>query len=417
MSASSRAHHSSSSLLFLMVTIVVVGLNFRAPVLAVSPLLETITEATGVSSAVAGLLTTIPVVCFGLISPFAPALARRFGMDLTLVGVFAVLIVGILLRSAPATVALFAGTIVMGASIAIGNVLLPGFVKREAPQRVGQMTAVYSAAISASGALGAGITIPLMHAFDLDWRGALGLTAASSFVALLILLPWLKRSRGQHLRGGVRRPSTGLWRNKLAWYVTIYMGSQSLLFFSVAAWLPTLLIAHGMEETRAGFMLSISPLFGIAGSFIAPLLTGRRPDQQWLIWLSSAMCIFGLTGLLIAPVTATVLWVVVFGIGSGMTLSLALTFIGLRTPDSHHAADLSSMAQSVGYTLAALGPLVVGLIHDITGGWHIPMMLILGFTVVLLISGLGAARDRLVAPVPVSDIETTAVQGSPQGRG
>jgi len=177
------------------------------------------------------------------------------------------------------------------------------------------------------------------------------------------------------------------------------MGSQSLLFFSVAAWLPSLLIANGMSEARAGFMLSISPLFGTAGSFIAPLLTDRRPDQRWLIWLSTAMCVFGLVGLLVAPVTATALWVVVFGFGSGMTLSLALTFIGLRSPDSHHAAELSSMSQSVGYTLAALGPLLVGLIHDITGGWRMPILMILAFSVMLLVSGLGAARNRLVAPV------------------
>lgn len=400
MPAATRDHRPSSpSLLFLMITVVVVGLNFRAPVLAISPLLETIMDHTGISSAVAGLLTTIPVVCFGLVSPFAPALARRFGMDLTLVGVFVVLICGILLRSAPATVALYGGTIVMGAAIAIGNVLLPGFVKREAPRRVGQMTAVYSAAISASGALGAGITIPLMNALGLSWRGALALTAASASLGLLILLPWLRHAHGKHLRGGVRHPSTGLWRNRLAWYVTIYMGSQSLLFFSVAAWLPSLLIANGMAETRAGFMLSISPLFGTAGSFIAPLLTGRRPDQRWLIWLSTALCVFGLAGLLIAPVTATALWVVVFGFGSGMTLSLALTFIGLRSPDSHHAADLSSMAQSVGYTLAALGPLLVGVVHDLTGGWHLPIMMILAFCAVLLVSGLGAARNRLVAPM------------------
>lgn len=399
MPAASRAHRSSPSLLFLMITVVVVGLNFRAPILAVSPLLETIMEQTGVSSAVAGLLTTIPVVCFGLVSPFAPALARRLGMDLTLVGVAVVLIAGILIRSLPLTVALYGGTIIMGASIAIGNVLLPGFVKREAPQRIGQMTAIYSAAISASGALGAGITIPLMNAFGLSWRGALGLTAVSSLFALLVLLPWLRNSRNHRLGGRVPHVPTGLWRNRLAWYVTFYMGSQSLLFFAVAAWLPSLLIANGMSEARAGFMLSISPLFGTAGSFIAPLLVDRRPDQRWLVWISSAMGAFGLVGLLVAPVTGTVLWVTVFGFGNGMMLSLALTFIGLRTPDSHHAAELSSMAQSVGYTLAALGPLLVGVVHDITGGWHIPMLLILSFCGMLLVSGLGAAQNRLVAPV------------------
>jgi len=400
MSESSRAQRTTLPILFLMATIVIVGLNFRAPLLAVSPLLETITESTGISATVAGLLTTIPVVCFGLVSPLAPGLARRFGMEWALFGVFVVLIGGILLRSAPPIAALFAGTVVMGAAIAIGNVLLPGFVKREAPHRIGPMTAIYSAAISASGALGAGITIPLKEAFDLSWRGALALTAISSCAGLIVLIPWLLHARGKRLMGAKRHAPTGLWRNLLAWQVTIYMGSQSLLFFAIAAWLPTMLIANGMPEARAGFMLSISPLFGTAGSFIAALLTGRRSDQRWLVWLSSGFCAFGLAGLLIAPVTFTALWVSVFGFGSGMTLSLALTFIGLRTPDSHHAAELSGMSQSVGYTLAALGPLVMGLIHDKTGGWTAPMGLVLACTLVLLFSGLAAARDRLVSPVP-----------------
>jgi CP family cyanate transporter-like MFS transporter len=404
MPETTRVERGTLPLLFLIATVIVVGLNFRAPLLAVSPLLEVITDATGISSTVAGLLTTIPVVCFGLVSPAAPALARRFGMEWLLFGIFVVLISGILLRAAPSVHALFAGTVVIGAAIAIGNVIVPGFVKREAPHRIGQMTALYSASLSASGALGSGLTIPLMDSLDLSWRGALTLTAISSCLGLLILVPWLLHSRGTPLGGGRRHASTGLWRNRLAWYVTIYMGSQSLLFFAVAAWLPTLLIANGMPEARAGFMLSISPLFGTAGSFIGPLLTGRRRDQRWLIWLSSALCAFGLTGLLLAPVTLTALWVTVFGFGSGMTLSLALTFIGLRSPDSRHAADLSGMSQSVGYTLAALGPLLMGFIHDLTGGWTVPMAVVLATTVVLLLSGLAAARDRLVAPMPTEPV-------------
>ena len=399
MSTTIRARRGTMPMLFLIVTILMVGLNFRAPLLAVSPVLEQIIDATGISGTVAGMLTTIPVICFGFVSPFAPTLVRRFGMEAVLVGLFVVLIGGILLRSAPPMPALFAGTVVIGAAIAIGNVVVPGFIKREAPNRLGQMTAIYSAAISGSGAIGAGITLPLMNAFGLDWRGGLALTAIGAALVLPILTPWLIRARGNgHTRMRIHAP-TGLWRNRLAWFVTLYMGMQSLLFFSVSAWLPTYLIAEGMEETRAGFMLSISPLFGMAGSFIGPLLVYRRDDQRWLIWLSSILCAVGLIGLLIVPLTLTAFWVVVFGFGSGMTLSLALTFIGLRTPDSHHAADLSSMAQSVGYGLAALGPLVVGLIRDISGGWTLPMAFVLLMTLPLLGVGLVAAQDRLVAPI------------------
>lgn len=387
----------SLPILFLIITIVIVAVNFRSPILAVASLVDTITADTGISSTMAGLLTTIPVVCFGLVSPAAPKLARRFGMEWVLGGVFVVLIGGILIRLIPTVPALFAGTIVVGAAIAIGNVILPGFVKREAPGHVGPMTGIYSAAISGGGALGAGVTIPLQHALGLSWRQALGLGAILAGIAIVVLIPWMLQSHNTRLGGTRHHESTGIWRNPLAWQVTGYMGMQSLVFFSMAAWLPTYLIAHGMSDQRAGAMLSISPLAGIAGSFLAPFLASRRPDQRWLIVLSTILCTVGIAGLLAAPLTATIVWVLVFGFGSGMTLSLALTLIGLRSPDSNHAAELSGMAQSVGYCLAATGPFVLGWVHDVTGGWTIPMSIVLAMMVPLLVTGLGAARNLLVA--------------------
>ena len=233
---------------FLGITVVVLALSFRAPILSASPLVDTIRDSTGISSAAAGLLTTIPVICFGLISPLAPALARRFGMERVLAGVLMLLIAGILARTAAPLALLFAGTVVLGAAIAIGNVILPGFIKREAPTRIGPMTSLYSMAISGSGALGAGLTVPLMHALDLGWRGALGLWALPALAGLLVLLPWLGHARAGGGGRARHAPVRGLWRNGLAWQVTIYMGSQSLLFFATAAWLPALFI----DQVRDG---------------------------------------------------------------------------------------------------------------------------------------------------------------------
>jgi MFS transporter, CP family, cyanate transporter len=400
MSTIPRARRVSLPLAYLALTIVLVGLSFRAPLLSISPLLETIARDTGISAATAGLLTTIPVICFGFVSLLAPGFARRFGMEKVLIGVAAVLVTGILIRTQPSLAALFGGTVVLGAAIAIGNVILPGFIKREAPSYVGPMTALYSAAISGSGALGAGLTIPIMNALDISWRQALAWPAVLAAISLVVLLPWLTQARnarrprvGTHMR-------TGVWRIPLAWWVTGYMGMQSFLFFSVGGWLPTYLIAEGMPQAQAGAMLAASPLAGVAGSFIAPLLVSRRPDQRWLIWISSALCAAGIAGFIVWPLTGTLLWVALFGFGSGMTLSLALAFIGLRSPDSHHAADLSGMSQSVGYTIAALGPIAVGLLFDLAGNWTVPMLLILVSTIPLTITGLAAARDRLVAPEP-----------------
>ena len=396
---SARVNGFSKHPYFLVATIIILGLCLRIPILSVSPLMDTITHELNLSAASAGWLSTIPVLCFGTVALAAPALTRRWGMDTILLAMFVLLLFGLLVRTLEPISLLFGGTVLVGAGIAVANVIMPGFIKREAPNRVGPMTAIYSASISASGAIGAGLTIPIMNAFDLDWRGGMRWPAAIVMIGVLVLIPWQLSSRsGRHIRGG-QGARANLWRNRVAWFVTLYMGMQSFLFFSANAWLPTYLISEGMDEQTAGFMLGLSPLAGVAGSFIAPLLLNRRRDQQWLIWLSSALCVVGLVGMILTPMTGTVVWVLLFGFGSGMTLSLALSFIGLRTPDSHYAADLSMMAQASGYMIAAIGPIGIGAAHDIFGNWQLPFVLILASTVILTFVGLGAAKSRLVVEV------------------
>lgn len=396
---SARVNGFSKHPYFLVATIIILGLCLRIPILSVSPLMDTITHELNLSAASAGWLSTIPVLCFGTVALAAPTLTRRWGMDTILLAMFVLLLFGLLVRTLEPISLLFGGTVLVGAGIAVANVIMPGFIKREAPNRVGPMTAIYSASISASGAIGAGLTIPIMNAFDLDWRGGMRWPAAIVMIGVLVLIPWQLSSRsGRHIRGG-HGARANLWRNRVAWFVTLYMGMQSFLFFSANAWLPTYLISEGMDEQTAGFMLGLSPLAGVAGSFIAPLLLNRRRDQQWLIWLSSALCVVGLVGMILTPMTGTVVWVLLFGFGSGMTLSLALSFIGLRTPDSHYAADLSMMAQASGYMIAAIGPIGIGAAHDIFGNWQLPFVLILASTAILTFVGLGAAKSRLVVEV------------------
>lgn len=395
--STSRASQWMRHPAFIMATVIILGLSLRVPILSVSPLLEAITNDLGLSATQAGWLSTIPVLCFGTVALTSQTLTRRWGMDVILVAMFGLLLLGLLVRTLPSITLLFGGTVLVGAGIAVSNVILPGFIKREAPDKVGPMTAVYSAAISASGAIGAGVTIPIMNALDLDWRGALRWPIAMVILGIIVLIPWQISARsGRLLKATVREHHTNLWRNKIAWFVTAYMGMQSFLFFATTGWLPVYLISEGMSEQRAGFMLSLSPLFGVAGSFIAPLLVYKQRDQRWLIWLSSALCVIGLAGMVWIPMTATIISVALFGFGSGMTLSLALTFIGLRTPDAHHASDLSMMAQAVGYMIAAIGPIGVGFTHDMTGSWQIAFGLILASSVLLTLVGLGAAKARLV---------------------
>jgi MFS transporter, CP family, cyanate transporter len=382
--------------------IVLLAANLRPALTGVAPLIGQIRTDTGVSNGVAGLLTTLPLLAFGVLSPVAPRLARRLGMERALLASLLVLAAGILLRSAGAVTALFLGTAILGAAIAVGNVLLPGLVKREFPERAGLMTSVYSTALGISAALAAGASVPVAQLTGMGWRGSLALWALP---ALLAAIAWVPQARRSDLpeNASSRTPHgvSGLWRSALAWQVTLFMGLQSLAYYVTLTWLPEILREEGMSAARAGWMLGLTQAVAIVTIFLAPVIAGRRSSQRGVVVVAVALSGAGTLGLLVAGSTASALWVVLLGLGQGACFSLALTFFALRAPDSEHAAALSGMAQTAGYLLAAAGPFLFGVLRDATHAWDVPLALLLAITVCLLIAGLGAARDAHVAtPAP-----------------
>jgi MFS transporter, CP family, cyanate transporter len=381
----------------LILGIVLLAANLRPALTGVAPLIGQIRADTGMSNGEAGLLTTLPLLAFGLLSPVAPRVARRFGMERVLLAGLLVLVAGILLRWAGAVAALFLGTVVLGAAIAVANVLLPSLVKREFPEQAGLMTSVYSTSLGISAAFAAGVSVPLAQLAGIGWRGALAVWAIPALLAGVAWLPQLGRSdrpADPSPRGspGVR----DLWRSPLAWQVTLFMGLQSLAYYVTLTWLPEILQAEGMGAARAGWMLGLSQAVAIVTMFLAPMIAGRRPSQRGVVVVAVGTSGVGALGLLVAGSTASTLWVVLLGLGQGASFSLALTFFALRSPDPGHAAALSGMAQSVGYLLAAGGPFLFGVLRDVTGAWKVPLLLLLTVTVCLLITGIGAARDAHV---------------------
>jgi CP family cyanate transporter-like MFS transporter len=302
---------------------------------------------------------------------------------------------GILLRLVPGVVPLYAGTIVAGIGIAGGNVLVPAVVKRDFPGRIGPMTGAFTMAVVTSSALAAALTVPALHAIDEGWRPALAVWALPALVAALAWLPRL-RSGAARAGTGPARPSPGLWRDRLAWQVTVYMGLQSFSFYTMLTWLPALLGAEGMDDAEAGLMLSVMTLISIPVGLLVPLAARRGRDQRAITTGTIALAAGGTIGLLAAPLAATVVWVGAIGMAQGAMLALAYLFFVLRTPDEEHAAQLSSMAQTVGYLVAAVGPVTVGALHDLTDGWTVPLVLMLAVLAANLAAGLGAARDRQV---------------------
>ena len=374
--------------------IVLIAACLRPAITSVGPLTDEIREGLGLSSAGVGLITTLPLLAFGAMSAFAARIGLKLGIERTLAIAMAVVAVGLAVRAVSGVALIYLTTTLVGAGIATGNVLLPGLVKEEFPERSGAMTSVYvTAMVGVAGVAGA-VSVPLADDAGLGWRGALGFWAIPAVVAFFV---WLPQTREKHLPEGAREPVPLPWRSPLAWQVTIFMGMQSLIFFGMVAWLPDLLRDAGVSASTSGVMVGIMQLGGLAATIAVPVLATRRPTQHRLVLLNVAICLAAIVGLLVAPREAAALWAIMIGLSTGAFLSLGLTFFVVRARDTAHTAALSGMAQSGGYTLAAISPAGIGALHDLSGGWTAPLWALIGVTLLTGVFGLGAARDRVVA--------------------
>ncbi|SCW75285.1 MULTISPECIES: CynX/NimT family MFS transporter [unclassified Pseudomonas] len=377
----------------LLLGLILVALNLRPALSSMAPLLSEVSGSLGLSAAQAGLLTTLPVLCLGLFAPLAPVLARRFGAERVVLGILLTLAGGIVLRSAFGQVGLFAGSILAGASIGVIGVLLPGIVKRDFARQAGAMTGVYTMALCLGAAMAAGATVPLSEYLGHNWASGLGFWVVPALLAAVFWLPQVGQKHGAHQ---VAYRVRGLLRDPLAWQVTLYMGLQSSLAYIVFGWLPSILIGRGLTPTQAGLVLSGSVIVQLISSLAAPWLATRGKDQRLAIVIVMVMTLGGLFGCLYAPIDGLWGWAILLGLGQGATFSLALTLIVLRSRDAHVAANLSSMAQGFGYTLASLGPFAVGVVHDLTGGWN-ALGWIFGLVGLgAIIAGIGAGRALYV---------------------
>ncbi|WP_306456397.1 MULTISPECIES: MFS transporter [unclassified Pseudomonas] len=377
----------------LLLGLVLVALNLRPALSSIAPLLNDVSVALGLSAADAGLLTTLPVLCLGLFAPLAPLLARRFGSEQVVLWVLLLLAAGILLRSHLGVFGLFAGSLLAGASIGVIGVLLPGIVKRDFPRQAGTMTGVYTMALCLGAALAAASSVPLSHRFDNSWAISLGVWCVPALIAAVL---WWPQTRARHAVQQARYRVKGLWRDPLAWQVTLYMGLQSSLSYIVFGWLPSVLIGRGLDPTQAGLLLSGSIMMQVISALTVPGLAARCKDQRLAVIIAMSLTLAGLFGCLYASLDGLWGWAIALGVGQGGTFSLALALIVLRSGNSHIAANLSSMAQGVGYTLASAGPFAVGLVHEMTGSWDAIGWVFAVLGLGAMIAALGAGRNLQV---------------------
>jgi CP family cyanate transporter-like MFS transporter len=393
------------------------ALNLRIAIAAVSPVLGDIQRDNGLPSAVAGLLTTIPIMCFGLFAFTAPRLTRRLGVNRLMTLAMILLTGGIALYLQPSVPAPFAATLVVGAAIAVGNVLMPGVAKRDFGSRTPAMMGLYSTCLFIGPALAAGLTVPLESATGLGWRDVLGLWAVPAVIAVAVWAPRALRDGTPPPRAGqpagprlgaprlgaprLGAPRLGaLWHDPVAWAVTAFMGLQSLGYYSMLTWLPTIFADHHMPAAQAGWMLSFSSFPGVIAALGTPLLERRMRRRYLLVIAAVALCAIGYIGAATNPVPLAYLWMTALGLGQGAAITLALGYIVARSPDAAHTGQVSTMAQGVGYVIACLGPFGIGILHTATGGWTVPVIALTVVLAVELIAGIQASRDRHVLAAP-----------------
>ncbi|MFN2328538.1 MAG: CynX/NimT family MFS transporter [Chromatocurvus sp.] len=373
--------------------VLAVALNLRPALTSIAPLLGDIQQVTGLSPGIAGLLTTAPVLCLGIFGPLAPWLAGRIGSERT-IGLFLVVLgAGCVVRATTVPLGLFIGTLMAGAGIGVVGVLLPAVLKREFPDYAARLTGVYTLLLCLGAAAAAGLTVPVAAHFDNSWRAGLTVWCLPALLALLVWSPQMRR-KSQPAAAGA--PPTAIWKDRVAWQVTLFMGLQSSLAYCVFGWLPFILQTRGVSVSDSGVTMSVSIgaqlLTALGGPFIATAFRDQRPAVLLFMGLTLA----GLLSIVYLPLCKVTLWAIVLGLGQGGTFSVALSLIVLRARDATMTGRLSGMAQSVGYTLAATGPLMVGTFYGWYGNWNAVAVMFCVIALVGTLAGLGAGRRRFV---------------------
>lgn len=389
---------TNKALILLLLGILLAGANMRAAITSVGPLIDFIRDDTGLTNAAIGWMTTIPLIGFAVLSPFAPAIARGIGTERTLALSLLIITIGIGLRTVNSVPLLFIGTGLVGIAIAVSNVLLPSIVKKNFMNRIGLMTGLYSMTMTIFASIAAAISVPLAQGAGWGWRNALLVWAAISLIGFFVWLPLVRSGRAQAARINAAGAERGknVWTSGLAWKITLFMGFQSFNYYVSVAWLPDILLSKGWSAENAGYMLSLMQLTGIPFNFLIPTIAERLKDQRSAAIAGALISLAGYAGLLSTHSSVLTISIILMGIGQGICISLALMFIALRAKNATQAAALSGMAQSMGYALAALGPICMGLLHDAVSTWIWPIAALMVSSLVMILSGIGAGRNRYI---------------------
>ncbi|MFJ4540443.1 CynX/NimT family MFS transporter [Streptomyces tibetensis] len=401
----------------LVLGIVLSALNLRPAITSLGALLEEVRDGLGMSGSVAGLLTSVPPLCFAVFGVMAPRLARRFGSGAVVCAGMAAIATGLLMRPfAGGTPGFLAGSALALMGIAVSNVLMPVIVKRWFPDRVGSMTGLYSMALALGTALAAAVTVPLTDTLGGSWQTGLALWAG---LAVAAVLPWLPFVRGhitppgagekaaetatptqgpapastEHAR--VEAPRLRMARSRTAWALAVFFGLQATAAYITMGWMAQIFRDAGVPAGTAGLLLAVTMVMGVPLAFVIPRLATRLPHQGPIVLVLGVCGLVGYAGLYLAPAAGAWAWAVLLGVAN-CAFPLALTMVGMRARTGPGVVQLSAFAQSTGYLISIPGPLLVGVLYQHSGGWGLPIALMSALMVPQMAVGFLAGRDRTV---------------------
>lgn len=377
------------------VAIVLLAINLRPAVGSVGVVLDALRGDLAMSVTTAGLLTTLPVLCFAAAGIAAHSVIAKLGLHVTTVLVLVLAIVGVVVRSLVETPALFlVFSVVALSGCAIGNILLPPLAKRHFPDHIAGISAAYGAALMGGGAISSFVTVPLASAFD-DWRWGTALWAVPAMLALLLWLPYLRDSVHVDPMANSRFKLRDLAKSRLAWAMALLFGVQSAQAYAQFGWLPAILVDAGLSDSTAGSMLGLLGAVGVPLTLSLPFLMRRIGDRAWLPWAFSTVTVCGWLGLMFWPAQAPWLWAILLGLGGG-AFTWTLTMIGRRSRTPGGTAALSSFVQGTGYAVSAIGPFGTGLLHDLTDDWYASLSLMIALSILIAVFGTIVARPAYV---------------------
>lgn len=391
-----RSNSRTMSFILFLFIIIIFASILRTPLTGVGPIISIIRADLGISNVLAGFLTTIPLIAFAVVSPFAPKISEKFGMEHTLFYSIIIIAVGMIIRSLGNVSMLIVGTVLIGVGIAFGNVLIPSLFKMKFPLQIGLLMGFYTVSMNISAGLAMGVSHPIATS-KFGWEGALISPIILTIITLFFWIPLLRGEKVElhHFQQHSTKKTT-LLRSPLAWAITLAMGLQSLLFYCTVAWLPEILISQGLSPKQAGWMTSLMQYAQIPMTFLIPILAEKFSSQKSIVHMFTVLYVVGFAGIIFKWTDFVSLWMILIGLAAGASFGLVLMLFTLRTKTAYEAAQISGFSQSFGYLLAAVGPVLFGYLHDISNSWQLPNILFLISSLLLGIFALYSARNKYI---------------------